>query len=47
MFFNEMNERLMGEDFGPEDATAFSSRDFLEEKKDGFSGRFGFGESFF
>lgn len=42
--FDGLNELGVGEDFGPEVATAFSAGDFLEEDEDGFSGLFGEGE---
>ena len=36
MCFDEFNERLVGEDFGPEVTAAFSSGDFLKEEENGF-----------
>jgi hypothetical protein len=42
--FDEFDEGLVREDFGPKVTAAFSSGDFLEEKKDGLTRFFGSGE---
>ena len=44
--FDGFDDEGICEDFGPEDAATVSSRDFLEEKEDGFAGFFGKGERF-
>jgi len=36
--FNALHEAWVAEDLGPEVTAALSSRDFLEEKKDGLTG---------
>ena len=46
MRFDEFYERLVREDFGPEDAAAVSSWNFLEEEKDWFPGCVRFFERF-